>query len=135
MNSPDDDSPPVYYLTVNDLFLINETVTGELPYVRERHSLHYAVRRPTLWLFGQEQFPTIIDKAAALMDSLAHHHLFVDGNKRTALRAVTLFLEKNRWQPAWEHQAACEFVLAVAQGTQTLADIADWLHRHTRPAP
>lgn len=129
MNSPDDKR--IIYLTVNDLFNINEEVTGELPFVRDHHSLHYAARRPMIRLFGEEQFPTLIEKAAALLDSLAHHHLFADGNKRTALRAVTLFLEANDVRVLWSETAAGEFVLSVARGEQDIGTIAAWLEQHT----
>jgi death-on-curing protein len=130
MNSPDDSE--ITYLTANELYSINEEVTGELPYVRDRHSLQYAARRPYIMVFGQEQFPTLLEKAAALMDSLAHNHLFGDGNKRTAIRAVTMFLEANGVQPAWSEADAMEFVLSVAKGEQTVETILAWLEQNTK---
>lgn len=123
------------YLTANDIYSINETVTGMLPFVRDRHLLHSAVRRPKLSLFGQPQFPTLHDKAAALLESLAYHHLFADGNKRTALKAVTLFLQQNGWQTLWTEQEEYDFILQVAQGLVPLEQIALWLQMHTREMP
>jgi death on curing protein len=129
MNSPDDSE--IIYLTANDLYSINEEVTGELPHVRDRHSLQYAARRPYITVFGHEQFPTLLEKAAALMDSLAHNHLFGDGNKRTALRAVTQFLEWNGVRPAWGETDAMDFVLSVAKGEQSVESIVTWLEQRT----
>ncbi|NJM08781.1 type II toxin-antitoxin system death-on-curing family toxin, partial [Candidatus Gracilibacteria bacterium] len=45
--------------------------------------------------FGQEAFPTLIDKAAALVFLLIANHPFYDGNKRIAASALRLFLERN----------------------------------------
>src|SRR5688572_15827723 len=89
------DNRRIEYLTASDLYNLNDEVTGGHTYVRDVHLLNSAAKRPAIVVFGEEQFPTLIDKAAALLHSLAYHHLFADGNKRTALRAVTLFLEKN----------------------------------------
>jgi death-on-curing protein len=128
MNSP---RAEIVYLTTNDIYNINAAVTGDLPFVRDRHLLHSAAHRPMLRLFGQEQFPTLLDKAAALLESLAYHHLFADGNKRTAIQAVTLFLEQNGIQPRWDAVTEYAFVLSVAKGEQTTQSIAAWLAEHT----
>jgi death-on-curing protein len=123
--------PKIHYLTANDLYDINAEVTGGLPFVRDRHLLRSAAERPSISLFGQAQFPTLHDKAAALLESLAYHHLFADGNKRTALKAVTLFLERNQWSPTWTAYEAYDFILEVAQGKHALEAIVVWLRSHT----
>jgi death on curing protein len=121
----------ITYLTTDDLWKINEEVTQSLPYVRDVNLLHSAVARPRLSFYGQPQFPTLHDKAAAIMESLAYHHLFADGNKRTALKAVTLFLELNGWQPTWTDQEEYDYFLEVAQGQHPVDQIAGWLREHT----
>lgn len=127
MNSQNDD---IIYLTVNDLYNINEEVTGGLPYVRDRHLLRSAAHRPRMMLFGEPQFPTLHDKAAATLHSLAYHHLFADGNKRTAARATVMFLEANRCHLQVSDDQLYDFVLSVARGNQSVEEIADWLHEH-----
>ncbi len=131
MNSTND--KPVRYLSVSDLYNINYDVTDGDTWVRDVHLLDSAARRPTLALFGQPQFPTLADKAAALLHSLAYHHLFMDGNKRTAVRAVTVFLEQNGWELIWDNQTQHAFVLEVAQGKYDVPQIAEWLARHIHP--
>jgi death on curing protein len=132
MNSQNDKQPdPEHILSANDLYNINSEVTGMMPFVRDHQLLRSAVRRPYLIVFGEEQFPTIIDKAAATMHSLAAHHLFADGNKRTAIRATQLFLETNGIQPMWTQQEIATFVLAIAKGVVTVEDVALWLAEHT----
>ncbi len=124
-------SAKTHYLTANDLFDINAEVTGMLPFVRDRFLLQSAAKRPMISLFGQPQFPTLHEKAAVLLESLAYHHLFADGNKRTALKALLLFLDRNGWQPIWTDNEEYAFILEVAQGKQTLESIAKWLRAHT----
>lgn len=126
-----DPSAPVIYLTANDFYNINEEVTGQIPFVRDRHLLLSAERRPRLMIFGEEQFPTLYDKAAALLESLAYHHLFVDGNKRTAIRAVEMFLRANGLRPEWQGREEYDFVLRVAQGRVSIEEISAWIETHT----
>jgi death-on-curing protein len=131
MNSPNDKS--VRYLTPIDLFNINDEVTGGEAIIRDVHLLNSAARRPMLELFGEAQFPTLLDKAAALLHSLAYHHLFIDGNKRTATRAVERFLRLNGYSPTWTDTDNREYLLEVAQGRHDVEAIAAWLAAHTTP--
>jgi death on curing protein len=135
MNSQHDNNPSaqVRYLTVSDLYNINFTVTGGDTFVRDIHLLESAAKRPQLVLFGQPQFPTLLDKAAALLYGLAYHHLFVDGNKRTATRATAYFLELNGLAPSWDAATVQQFALEVAQGQHDIEAIAAWLGDHTKP--
>lgn len=114
-------------ITARDLININDLVTNGDPRIRDIHLLESAIRRPYITLFGEPQFPTLIDKAAALMHSLAYHHLFVDGNKRTAIRSVSLFLERNGWRWDYEPERDAPFVLAIAQGKHDPEAISAWL--------
>jgi death on curing protein len=133
MNLPDD-NPPLRILSANDLYNINEDVTGYAPFVRDHNLLRSAVRRPFLILFGEEQFPTLLDKAAALLHSLAYHHLFADGNKRTAARATAVFLEMNGIETRWSAAEMQAFVLEVAKGMVETDEISVWLQDHTKTA-
>lgn len=124
----------IRYLTPAELYSINEEVVGHRPYVRDRHLLRSAAARPMNAAFGQEAYPTIFDKAAALLHSLAYHHLFADGNKRTATRATVRFLRENGLDVTWTEAEAYSYILEVAQGLHDVPTIADWLQDHTVPA-
>ncbi|MCC6804976.1 MAG: type II toxin-antitoxin system death-on-curing family toxin [Anaerolineae bacterium] len=128
MNSPDD--KPIRYLTASDIYNINDTVTGGRTFVRDVNLLNYAVRRPKLELFGEVQYPTLIDKAAALLHSVAYHHLFADGNKRTAILAVRLFLQANGYRLTWDDATQQAFILEIAQGRHDVAQIAEQLAQY-----
>jgi death-on-curing protein len=125
----------VRYLTASELYEINVQILDGDTLVRDLNLLNSAARRPLLSFYGEPQFPTIIDKAAAMMESLAYHHVFMDGNKRTAIRAVALFLEYNGYHPTWAAGDAYAFALQVAQGHVELAAISDWIASHSQPAP
>lgn len=123
----------IRYLSAADIYVINEKIVGHRPNVRDRKLLRSAADRPAIRVFGEEQFPTIIDKAAAILHSIAYHHLFRDGNKRTAREAVILFLEANGYQSTWQADEAQAFILEVAQGKHEVEVISEWLATYTRP--
>jgi len=122
----------VRYLSAADLYMINEEIVGHRPMVRDRHLLRSAADRPLIRIFGEEQFPTIIDKAASLLHSVAYHHLFSDGNKRTAQGAVVMFLEANGYRTTWKPAEAIHFILEIAQGKHEVEAVSTWLETHTQ---
>lgn len=123
----------IRYLTALELYQAAKEAIGHEPLVRERHLLRAAAARPALRAFGQEAYPTLLDKAAALMHSLAAHHLFFDGNKRAATRATALFLERNGLRPTWTPEEVYAFVLEIAQNQHDVPEIAAWLSSHVAP--
>lgn len=130
MNSPDD-STPQRILTANDLYNINGEVTGRMPFLRDHQVLRSTIARPYLVVFGEEQFPTLIDKAAATLHALAAHHVFADGNKRTAAIATRLFLEANGVRVTWTEAEIRAFTLSIARNEADLDAVRRWLTEHT----
>jgi death-on-curing protein len=122
----------IHYLTPAEIYEVAEQVLGRKPDVRDRHLLRVAAARPMLRAFGQEAYPSLMEKAAALLHSLAAHHLFFDGNKRTATHAVIRFLIRNGFHPTWTDAEAYDFVLEIAQNQHEVSAVADWLTHHTR---
>ena len=125
---------PITYLSASDLYNLNVEVTDGNTLVRDLHLLNSAAARPHLVLFGEPQFPTLLDKAAALLHSLAYHHLFIDGNKRSAVRAVAYFLTLNGYELTWNYETEYPFVLEIAQGRHEVPEIANWLAAYIQPA-
>src|SRR6185503_15481247 len=124
---------PIHYLTPGEIYAAAEEAIGEPMLAREPHLVRSAAARPMLHAFGTEAYPTLMEKAAAIMHSVAAHHLFWDGNKRAATRATILFLEKNGYRPTWDAEAIYAFVLEIAQDKQDVPQIAEWLTEHTAP--
>lgn len=118
------------YLTLDDLLRIADAaVTGEVV-VRDVGLLQSALARPQTSLFGEDAYPDIHLKAAALLHSLAGNHPLVDGNKRLAWAATAVFLGINGHRVVTTDDEVVEFVVAVAAGEEPeLEPIAAWL-RH-----
>ncbi len=123
------------YLTVDDALDINAEILGGTAALRELGLLESALARPQASAFGQDAYPTIHEKAGALLHSLVLNHPFVDGNKRTATIATTIFLEVNGLRVTWEPAEALEFIIAVAEGKHGVPAIAAWLAVNTEPIP
>lgn len=121
----------INYLEVDDLVEIASIVLGETPQVRDVGLLSPAVVRPATVAFGQEAYPDLWTKAAALLHSVCMNHALIDGNKRLAWAAARVFLALNEVpiQDVNVDQAEA-LVMSVASGTLTeVSDIARELHK------
>ena len=83
------------YLTLDDVLAAAEAHLGYPAEVGDYGLLESATARPQATVFGEDAYPTIHEKAAALLQSLATNHALVDGNKRTAFVATALFYALN----------------------------------------
>ncbi|MCL4254970.1 MAG: type II toxin-antitoxin system death-on-curing family toxin [Anaerolineae bacterium] len=119
------------FISASDIYVINQTVVGHDPIVLNRHLLQSAAKRPYTRMFGQEAYPSILEKAASLVHALAHDHLFADGNKRTAQIALEQFLANNGYQPAWTPEQSYSIILEIAKGKCEIPQIVEWLMGHT----
>ena len=109
------------YLDLEDLLDIARAAVRGDPEVRDYGLLESALARPRASVFGQDAYPDLHLKAAALLHSLARNHALVDGNKRLAWTACRTFLAINgHWISAPEDDRF-EFVIEVA--TAALADL------------
>ena len=83
------------YLTVDEVLRLHALEVGEGVGLRDMHLLEAAVERPRQSAFGDDAYPDLPSKAAALLDSLVRNHPFVDGNKRIGMLASFVFVELN----------------------------------------
>jgi len=93
-------------------------------HVRDHGLLASALARPGAGAFGQDAYPALELKAAALFSSLAQNHPLIDGNKRFAWVMTLTFLELNGIIVELETDEAFDLVLAVAQGRLDLERVA-----------
>ncbi len=100
-------------------------------HVRDEGLLFSALARPAASMFGQEAYPDLFDKAAALFSSLAQNHPPFDGNKRLSLYLTFAFLRINGVRATLSTDDAFDLVLAVAQSKLELTDIAGSLREHS----
>ncbi len=115
----------IRYLDLEDLLgLVRLLRVGP---VRDVGLLDSAAQRPRSSAFGEDAYPTLALKAAALLHSLAGNHAPVDGNKRLAWLAITVFLDLNGCRSDVDDQAAFELVMNVAATDLAVAAIAERL--------
>lgn len=121
------------YLSVLEVAVIHARLiqrTGGASGLRDLGLLEAAVARPQATFGDSDLYPSVWDKAAALMESLVLNHPFIDGNKRVALVATGLFLERNGYTLEATQDEVYTFTMGVAEGAIDRVAIAAWLRKH-----
>jgi death-on-curing protein len=115
----------VEYLDVDDLISLAVDLLGDPPPIRDAGLLSAAAGRPQASVFGEDAYPDLWTKVAALMHSIVKNHPLVDGNKRLGWLATAVFLELNG--VAVTHIAndeVYELVIGVTTGSDDVEAIA-----------
>ena len=121
---------PVEYLDVEDLVVLGTQLLGDELTVRDVGLLGAAAERPQTSAFGEDAYPDLWTKAAALMQSLVNGHPLVDGNKRLGWLATAVFLELNGIAASVaDNDEVYELVYSVAEGAPAVEAIAASLKR------
>jgi death-on-curing protein len=126
----------VKYLTAEQALFIHARIvveTGGAHGVRDIGLLQSATARPQATFGGSDLYPDIWSKAAALLESLAQNHPFIDGNKRTAITATGVFLEINGFRLETTQKELERFTLRVATRKMGSVDTRNWLEQHVVP--
>jgi death-on-curing protein len=105
----------VIHLDIEDLLYVAERVLGTVQ-IRDVGLLEAAAARPRATVFGEDAYPCLHEKAAALLHSLARNHALVDGNKRLALAGTIAFLGMNGWLLTATEDEAYDLIVAIASG-------------------
>lgn len=122
------------YLTLPELLHVAERVLGPEFAVRDHGLLESALARPRTTVFGEDAYPTLETKAAALLHSVAKNHALIDGNKRLSLAAAIAFRGVNGARLTFTNDQAYELIMDVASGTvDDVAVIAARLAEHSAP--
>jgi death-on-curing protein len=98
--------------------------------VRDLGALQSALAQPRMTFGGQELYPSIVDKAAALAFSIIRNHPFVDGNKRAGHAAMEVFLILNGYAIEADIGEQERIVLGVAKGDLDREVFTTWLGAH-----
>lgn len=122
----------ITYLTSDDVLRINERFVGPNQ-LRDFGLLDGAVTRPQMSAFGADAFPTIHEKAAALLPSLARNHPFITGNKRTAWTSTAMFYMVNGYNMPVEAGLVIGLTTDAAEGQIGVQDIAAVLKEWAQP--
>jgi death-on-curing protein len=97
--------------------------------IRDQGLLEAAISRFQQTFDGQELYPTIEDKASAIIESFVGNHPFIDGNKRTGYVLMRLFLLKNGKDINATEDEKYEFVISIASGQLDFDAIKSWIER------
>lgn len=113
----------IVYLVTDDVLTINQRLVGP-DQLRDFGLLDAAVTRPQMSAHGADAFPTIHEKAAALLHALARTHPFVTANKRTAWMATAMFYMVNGYNLYTEAGQVVGLTVDVAEGQIDVQGIA-----------
>lgn len=123
------------YITLDEVLAIHDDMVeryGGSFGIRDLGLIQSAIARPQATFGGEDLYPTIIDKAAALFHSLIFNHAFTDGNKRTSLTSTARFLYLNGYKLDAEDQELIDFPLRVENKHLDIEEISKWLKTHTK---
>ena len=123
----------IEYLALDDILALTNRAGFT---VADYGLVESALARPQASVFGEDAYPTIHQKSAALLQSLATNHALADGNKRTAWAATRLFYGLNDHKVVATEDERFELIIAVAtREADTVDKIAVRLARIAIPAP
>ncbi len=97
--------------------------------IRDRGALESAVARAQMTFGGEDLYPDLAAKAAALLHSLVMNHPFVDGNKRVGAHATLLFIAANEEELVVTSAELTETTLATARGELAAEALAIWIRQ------
>ena len=100
--------------------------------IRDLDALQSALARPFQTFDNADLYPSVLEKAASLIESLLNNHPFVDGNKRTGYVLTRLFLLTNKYNIEATQQDKYDFVINIASGKIRYEEILMWLKSHTK---
>jgi death on curing protein len=96
--------------------------------LRDKGRLEAAILRPQTGYYG-----TLAEEVAALMESLANNHAFLDGNKRTSFAVTDTFLRLNGFYLEINPSEAYNFITeAMSKGEFRFDRIRDWISSHLK---
>ncbi|KKR85943.1 MAG: hypothetical protein UU32_C0026G0007 [Candidatus Woesebacteria bacterium GW2011_GWB1_41_10] len=100
--------------------------------IRDAGMLKSAVGRPFATFAGEDLYPDVYSKAAALVQSIVKNYPFVDGNKRTAFASAVIFLKLNGYLLEVSQRAVVGFMLRVTNINLSVDEISSWIRKHSK---
>ena len=118
------------FLDLDDVIELARTLLGDPTPIRDIGLLGSAVARPQTSVFGEDAYPDLWTKAAALLQSIVNTHALVDGNKRLGWLSTAVFLEINGIAiSSADNDAVYDLVIHVAANNPPVDEIATGLRQ------
>jgi len=121
------------YLSVQEVISLHSLLiaqSGGSSGLRDRGALESAVAQPEASFGGQDLYPDLASKAAALGHSLIQNHPFVDGNKRVGHAAMEVFLLLNGNELDASVDEQEKIIIEVASGNVSRIELSVWISKH-----
>lgn len=101
--------------------------------IRDKKLLDSALKQPKITFEGKYLHDTLIKMAAAYGFHLCNNHPFVDGNKRIALVAMDVFLQRNGLEITASEKETYKIMIKLAAGKLNKNQLVKWLEHNTSP--
>ena len=121
------------YITYEDVITIHDLTLqkqGGSAGIRDEGALASCLEQPLMTFSGQDLYPTIVEKAAALCYFLTENHPFIDGNKRTAFVSMEFVLVLNGYELQSGVDETEEVILRLASGQMDRDKFVTWVQDH-----
>lgn len=121
------------YVTLKEALELHRRIieqSGGSTGMRDIGLLESALAQPLMTFGGEDLYPTLVEKAAALCFSLVKNHPFVDGNKRVGHAGMETFLILNGYEISALMLEQEEVILSLAAGELDREGFSEWLHGH-----
>jgi death on curing protein len=118
------------YLTLKEAIELHHRIieqSGGMAGIRDLGMLESALAQPLMTFGGEELYPTLMDKAAAVGFSLINNHPIVDGNKRIGPAVMETFLVLNGYEISATVDEQERLILQIASGAAGRDELSDWL--------
>lgn len=123
------------FITLDSVLAIHDDMVekyGGSHGIKDLGLIQSAIARPQSSFGGEDLYPGIFDKAAALFHSLMFNHAFVDGNKRTTIVSTARFLSLNGYELDVDGKEFVAFPLKVENEHLSIEQISKWLQKHSK---
>ncbi len=115
---------------VMEMHRVMAEMTGGADKIRDEGLLDSALEAPFQTFGGEELYPSLLLKAARLGHSIVLNHPFIDGNKRTGIHAMLVFLAVNGVKLSYTQAELTKAALDLASGKMSAEELFQWIESH-----
>lgn len=126
-------SDEIVEILLDDVLRFHQSLTAKYTMesgIHDMNMLQSAVNTPFQTFAGVDLYPSIFDKAARLCYGLAKNHPFNDGNKRTAVHSMLIYLGLNNIFLDYEQLDLENVIIDVASSKMSSKELSEWLKSH-----
>lgn len=125
----------IHFLSVDEIIILHhyQIIKHEgMQGIRDKHLLESAVHMPQASFGGTYLHTTLFEMAAVYGHGLIKNHPFCDGNKRTGMASMIIFLDRNGYEAQFSEEKVCELGVAIATSQLSIEEIAQVLKKHSK---